>query len=336
MSQLLSRVHANAMLQWSKNRSDVVVLSGDLTKNTEADLFRNAYPERFFSMGLAEQNMLSVAGGMAREGLVPFVYTFAVFLYRRPFDQLQMSVAYPNLKVRLMGFLPGLSTPGGVSHQAIDDIAVMSAIPNMTVVAVGDATEVESLLPAIESVDGPVYISMMRGKVPRLFPQNEPMVLGQSRTLSSGKDILVLSSGHATEDAMRAVSALKNKGLDVGHIHVSTLKPFVDPAVLNAIAQTKIGVITHENHLIRGGLGTSVAELIAENGLSVPLKRIGLRDTYAHGGSHNYLKKHYAIDSMALIRKVEAMLGVDTGITESDLDDVRVEVEHGAHKPEAL
>ncbi|HPR38753.1 MAG TPA: transketolase, partial [Spirochaetota bacterium] len=136
---LLSRVHAKNLVEWGKDKPEVVVLSADLTSSTEIDLFRSAYPERFFSMGIAEQNMLSFAGGLAREGFVPFIHTFAVFIYRRAFDQIAMSVAYPNLPVKMFGFLPGIMTPGGATHQAIEDVAVMRALPNMTILETGDA-----------------------------------------------------------------------------------------------------------------------------------------------------------------------------------------------------
>lgn len=336
MSEILTRVHARSMVEWARDKPEVVVLSGDLTKNTEADTFRDAYPDRFFTMGLAEQNMLGVAGGLAREGFTPFLYTFAVFMYRRALDQLQLSVAYPNLKVRLLGFLPGISTPGGVTHQAIDDLAIVSTIPNMTVLVTGDATEVESVLDVAHAVDGPVYISMLRGRMPRLFPASEPLVLGKGRVLRRGTDIVVLSTGMATEDALRAIPVMADRGVSVQHIHISTLKPFDDPQVLDAVANAGKGVVTFENHLVKGGLGSAVAEMIAENGLGTKLRRVGLRDTYAHGGSHEYLKKVYGLDSMALVREVEALLDEDLCITDADLADVRIEPEHGSHKPEAL
>ncbi|MCX7679753.1 MAG: transketolase, partial [Spirochaetes bacterium] len=135
-----SRVHAKNLIQWAQHHPNAVVLSADLTSSTEIDLFREMYPDRFLSMGIAEQNMLSFAGGLAREGFIPLVHTFAVFIYRRAFDQIAMSVAYPNLPVKMFGFLPGITTPGGATHQAIEDLAAMRALPNMTVLETGDAT----------------------------------------------------------------------------------------------------------------------------------------------------------------------------------------------------
>ncbi len=336
MVDVVTRAHACSMVDWAKDKPEVVVLSGDLTKNTEADLFRDNYPERFFTMGLAEQNMLSVAGGFAREGMVPFVYTFSVFMYRRALDQLQMSIAYPNLKVRLLGFLPGLSTPGGVTHQAIDEIAITTAIPNMNVIAIGDATEVETLLEAIENINGPVYVSMMRGRVPRLFPKNEPLIFKKARTLSQGSDVAIFSSGFATEDAMRAVDVLKKCGVSVEHLHVSTLKPFDDPQVLAAISNARFGAVTYENHLVHGGLGSAVADMIAKHGVGTKLRKVGIKDTYAHGGSHAYLKKYYQLEPIHLINQVESLMGEKFTITEDEIAKAQMEPDHGTHKPEAL
>ncbi|MCK5796917.1 MAG: hypothetical protein KAI47_07035, partial [Deltaproteobacteria bacterium] len=196
--EIVTRPHRDALVRFAATRPEVVVLSADLTSSCEADGFRQAYPDRFFSLGMAEQNMMGFAGGLAREGFAPYVHTFSVFVTRRPFDQVAMSIAYPNLPVRLLGFLPGVSTPGGVTHQAIDDLALMRALPNMTVIECGDATEMESLLGAIEHVDGPVYVRALRGAVPRLFPADEPLVVGQPRLLGEGDMVSVLSSGMGT------------------------------------------------------------------------------------------------------------------------------------------
>ena len=159
-------------------------------------MFRDTYPEKFLSMGIAEQNMLSFAGGLAREGFIPLVHTFAVFIYRRAYDQISMSISYPNLPVKMFGFLPGITTPGGATHQAIEDISIMRSLPNMTILECGDATDVESVLDLAYSIDGPVYIRMLRGEIPRLFANKDKMKLNKSRILSKGKDLVVLTSGY--------------------------------------------------------------------------------------------------------------------------------------------
>jgi transketolase len=334
--EVLSRVHARNLVEWAKDKPEVLVLSADLTSSTEADLFRASYPERFFSMGMAEQNMLSFAGGLAREGFVPHVHTFAVFVYRRAYDQLCASIAYPNLRVRLFGFLPGVTTPGGATHQAIEDIGVLRALPNMTLIEVGDATDVETVLDAIHPVDGPVYVRMLRGEIPRLFAATDPLRLGQARRLSQGTDVTLLSTGICTEEAMRATSALQDRGLSIAHLHVSTLKPFDDPAVLKAITEPRYGVVTMENHSILGGLGTAVAEMMAENGLGRKLVRLGLRDTFIHGASRPYLMREYGLDALALVRQLERLVGAEFNLSEADLAGVRLDAVHSAAKAEAL
>jgi len=334
--EILKKLHAKNLVEWAKDKPKVLVLSADLTGSTEIDLFRDTYPDRFFSMGMAEQNMISFAGGLAREGFFPFVHTFAVFLYRRALDQISMSIAYPNLPVRLFGFLPGITTPGGATHQATDDIAVMRALPNMTILETGDATEVESILDVTHSIAGPVYIRMLRGEIPRLFHRSQPMQLGVSRVLSRGNDITLFSSGICTEEVMRVTRVLRERGVSIQHMHISTLKPFNDPAVLAAASQARFGVITVENHTIIGGLGSAVAEVMAEAGVGKKLVRLGLRDTYAHGASRSYLMREYRLDALAVVEEVEKFLGKTFNITEKDLAAVRLESMHSEAKAEAL
>lgn len=331
-----TRVHARNLVAWARDRPEVLVLSADLTGSTECDLFRDAYPDRFLSLGIAEQNMLSFAGGLAREGFTPFVHTFAVFITRRAYDQVAMSVAYPNLPVRMFGFLPGITTPGGATHQAIEDVALMRSLPNLTVIECADATDVESVLDAAQPVRGPVYVRMLRGEVPRLFPAAEPLRLGRARRLSSGTDLAVFSSGICTEEVLRAQSALRGAGVTLTHLSVSTLKPFDDPAVLEAAERARYGVITVENHSVLGGLGTAVSDLLAEAGLGRKLLKLGLQDTFAHGASRAYLMQEHGFDALGFIKACERMIGAPLPVTPEDLDQVELtEATHLAN-PEAL
>lgn len=334
--QIEKNVHAKNLVNWAKSRPEVLVLSGDLTSSTEVHLFKEAYPERFLSMGIAEQNMMSFAGGLAREGFCPFAHTFAVFIYRRAYDQISMSVAYPNLKVRMVGLLPGVTTPGGATHQAIEDISIMRALPNMTIFECGDATDVESVLDVADQVDGPVYIRMIRGEIPRLFVKSDPMRYGKARIVNEGNDITVLTTSICTEEAMRVVKLLKKSGLAIQHMHISTLKPFNDDSVLEAIANSKYGVITMENHTVVGGLGTIIAEKMAEAGLAKKLFRIGFQDTFIHGASRRYLMKEYGIDAMSLIHTIENIVGQRFGINEEELPEVHVEPVNSLSKAEGL
>ena len=317
--ELVHRPHADNLVRFGAHRPEVVVLSADLTASCEADTFRDTYPDRFFSLGLAEQNMMSFAAGMAREGYLPHVHTFAVFICRRPFDQVAMSIGYPHLKVRLVGFLPGITTPGGVTHQAIDDVGLMRLIPNMTILDCGDATEVESALDVMDGVDGPAYVRMLRGEVPRLFAANDRMVLGRVRELSRGTDLLVVSSGICTEEVLRAAGPLREQGVALTHLHVNTLKPFDPRPVLDAAAAVRHGIITIENHSVIGGLGSVVAEAVAEAGLGKKLCRLGLQDCYAHGASRPYLMRRFGLDAAALVAAVERLIGAPLDIPERRL-----------------
>jgi len=334
--EMVSRVHAKNLVEWAKDRPEVLVLSADLTSSTEIDLFRDAYPDRFISLGIAEQNMLSFAGGLAREGFIPLVHTFAVFIYRRAYDQVAMSVAYPNANVKMFGFLPGITTPGGATHQAIEDVALMRALPNMTVVEAGDATEMKTLLPVVARHPGPVYVRSLRGELPRLFPESEPFQLDVPRVLSRGTDVALFSSGICTEEALRATTILKKKGLSIQHLHISTHKPFQHPSILEALSSVRHGVITMENHVVTGGLGSAVAERMAEEGVGKRLVRIGLLDTFSHGASKPYLMREHGLDALALVKKVEALVGARFGIGEKDLAEVRLEAVHSGSKAEAL
>ena len=334
--ELVQQVHERNLVSWAADRPEVVVFSGDLTGSTEIRSFRDTYPDRFFNLGMAEQNMMSWAGGMAREGFTPFVHTFAVFLYRRALDQIEMSIAYPNLRVRMFGFLPGITTPGGVSHQAIDDIAVLRGVPNMTILEVGDATDIESMLDVAHAVDGPVYVRMLRKEVPRLFPASAAMELDTARVVREGDDVTVITSGICTEEAMRAAAALEARGVSVEHLHITTLKPFSDERVAEACARAKYGVVTLENHTTIGGLGSCVAELMAERGVENRLTRLGLFDTYAHGASREYLMKEYRLDAVSLVEAIGGLVGERLDVSEEELAEVRLSDFTGEGQLEAL
>jgi transketolase len=323
--EIVKRPHVENFVKWSKFKPKVVVLSADLTSSCEVGKFRDTFPDRFFSFGLGEQNMLGFAGGLAREGFEPWIHTFAVFIYRRPLDQL-----------RMVGFLPGITTPGGVTHQAIDDVNVLRGIPNMTILETGDATEVESVLEVAHKIDGPVYIRMLRGEISRIFPKNELMEFNTARVLSTGTDVTILSSGISTEEALRAIPALKEHGVSVQHLHISTLKPFTDPQVIESLKSNKHGVITMENHSVIGGLGSAVADLMAEHGIGKKLIKIGLKDTYAHGASQKYLLQKYGMSARNLIEATEKLIDKNLQITEDELSLTRVIDVHSTAKAEAL
>ncbi|VAW18050.1 Transketolase, C-terminal section [hydrothermal vent metagenome] len=334
MVEMVTKPYAKAFEKHALANPEVLCLSADLTSSCEIDGFRDRHPDRFLSMGMAEQNMMSFAGGLGLAGFRPFIHTFGVFMYRRPYDQLMASIAYPRRKVRLMAFLPGITTPGGMTHQSIEDISVMRSIPNMTILETGDASEVESICQAADSIDGPVWCRVLRGSVPRLF--DSPITVGEMRELASGSDILIVTSGICTEEALRARSALEGAGVSIRHLHIHTIKPFDTTALLDHIASVKHGVVVLENHVTEGGIGSLVAETMADAGVGKRLVRLGLKDTYAHGGSRSYLMRYYGLDALALVRGIEDLIGAEFDISEHDLDMARVEAVHSMAKAEGL
>ncbi len=334
MAEMVSRPYERAFEKHALANPDVLCLSADLTSSCEIDKFRDNHPDQFLSLGMAEQNMMSFAGGLGLAGYRPFIHTFGVFCYRRPYDQLMASIAYPRRKVRIMGFLPGITTPGGMTHQAIEDISVMRSMPNMTILETGDATEVESICEAADSIDGPVYCRVLRGSMPRLF--DTPIVVGQMREISMGDDVLIVTAGITTEEAMRATKALEGAGVSVRHLHLNTIKPFDAATMLDHINSVKGGVVTLENHVTEGGIGSLMAEIMADNGVGKKLKRLGLNDTYAHGGSRAYLMRYYGLDALALTQGIEELMGEKLGITEQDLSEARVDAVHSLAKAEGL
>ena len=306
------RPFASVLVDYARRNERVVCVTNDLTRSVEADLFRETFPDRYFSLGMAEQNLVGVLSGLAREGLEPFYPSFSVFATRRPYEQIALNVAYPNLPVRLIGFLPGITTPGGVTHQATDDISLMAGLPNMTVLCLADATDVETFTAALPDIAGPAYCRLPRGEVPRYF--EEPFRFNAARLLSKGDDLTVLSTGATTEHAIGSCAALAAAGVGVTHLNVSTLKPFTDPQVLESIARTGTA-ITVENHLTCGGLGTAVAELIAEHGLGATLRKVGIRDTFTHGGRAAYLFAYYRIDAAAIVEVANGLLGLSVAFS---------------------
>lgn len=323
--QIEKNVHSNNIIQFAEKHKEVLVMSADLGTSCEVGESAKKLPERYLSMGIAEQNMLGWAAGLAKEGFHPFLHTFAVFLYRRPLDQLEMSIAYPNLPVALLGFVPGITTPGGITHQSIEDVGIMRTIPNMNIFDCGDATDVESALEICKEINAPIYVRMLRGAVPRLFDPNEPTTFNKGRLLSEGTDIALFSGSICTEEAMRATSYLEKQGLSVQHVHITTLKPFTDPLVLETLEKAKYGVITMENHSVIGGLGTSVGEVMLENRVNKELIKIGINDEWTHGAAKPYLMKKYGIDALSLIKAVEKLVDDKFDATEDELEAIRLE-----------
>jgi transketolase len=293
--------YGRALVELARGRPEIVCLSGDLTRQCEIDLFQAEIPGRFIHAGMAEANMMGIAGALARSGHIPFVHTFGVFATRRPLDQIVNAIAYPRLPVRIVGFMPGVSSPGGPSHQAIEDVALMRALPGMTVIDVADATETAQVVTAIADLPGPVYLRLKRGEIPVIFPGSHRLTLGQAQVLTAGTDVALLASGMMLAPALAAATHLRSHDISVSVVNVPVIKPLDTATVLAAATAARV-VVTAENHTIIGGLGSAVAETLAEAGLGRPLRRVGLQDTFAEGAqTAPYLFAKYGLTTQHLI-----------------------------------
>lgn len=300
--QTVLKPYGAALVELATLRPEIVCLGADLTRQTETDLFRDEISDRFINIGMAEANMLSIAGGLARAGHVVFVNTFGVFCTRRCFDQIAMSVAYPNLNVKIVGFMPGLSSSGGPSHQAIEDVALMRALPNLTVVEPADAVETKQVVAAIADRPGPVYLRLKRGEIPVIFDDNHKLDLNKAQVLVGrpGSEVCIIASGMMIPAALAAARTLADHGVTAAVLNVPVIKP-LDAATVAAMARESRLVITAENHTIVGGLGSAVAEALAEAGIGVPLRRVGIPDTFAEAGSREYLFAKYGLGTQNII-----------------------------------
>ena len=293
--------YGQALVELAAQRADVLCLSGDLTRQCEIDLFAEKFPGRFIHAGMAEANMIGVAAALARCGHVPFVHTFGVFATRRALDQIINAVAIPGLPVRIAGFMPGVSSPGGPSHQAIDDVALMRAVPGMTVIDVADAVQARQVCAAIADLPGPAYLRLKRGEIPVIFDDDHRLALDRADVLTSGDDVALIASGMMLGPALAAAAALAGRGIGTSVINVTVLKPLDAATVARVGAACKV-VLTAENHLVTGGLGSAVAEVLAEAGAGRPLRRIGLNDTFAEGaGTAAYLFEKYGLSTQHII-----------------------------------
>ena len=297
--------YGTALVDIARERDDILCLSGDLTRQCEVDLFRDAFPDRFINGGMAEANLVGMAGGLARRGYMPFFHTFGVFATRRAYDQVAMAVAYPNLPVRLVGFMPGVSSPGGPSHQATDDVALMRALPNMTVVEVADATETRQAVEQIVDLPGPVYLRLKRGEIPVLFDDDHRCDLRRAqlvRRASRPGGVVFVASGMMVASAAAAGDVLEAHGVPATLVNVPAIKPLDTATILDAVVGADL-VVTAENHSVVGGLGSAVAEALARAGSTPPLRMIGLQDVFASGSrSATHLFATYGLSTGDLVR----------------------------------
>ncbi len=301
--------YGEALTNLAKQRSEIICLGADLTRQTETDIFRDAIPERFINVGMAEANMIGIAGALARCGKTVFVNTFGVFCTRRCFDQIAMAVAYPSANVKIVGFMPGLSSPGGPSHQAIEDVALMRSLPNMTVVEPADATEIRQAVAALANHKGPVYMRLKRGEIPEIFESGHRFELGKAQVLSGGNrsDVCIVAAGMMIPAALAAAATLSGRGIQVTTLNVPVIKPLDTETVLGAIRGTR-AVVTVENHTTIGGLGSAIAEAMAGAGVAAPLRRLGIADVFAESGSREFLFSKYGLDTQSVVNAAWGIL----------------------------
>ena len=291
--------YGETLLELGKKRNDIVVLDADLSGSTKTVKFAKAFPERFFNLGVSEQDMVGTAAGLAITGKVPFASTFAIFETGRAWDQIRLVVCYSNTNVKLVATHGGITVgEDGASHQALEDIALMRALPNMTVIVPADAIETVSVINAIANFTGPVYVRLGRAKVPQIMPPDYRFIPGQAYTFHTGKDVNIIAAGIMVDTALKASAILKNEGIDAGVINMSTIKPLDEKAVLNAAKNSRL-IITAEEHSIIGGLGGAVCEFLSEN-YPMPVKRIGIKDTFGCSGSPDELLKLYELTPEAI------------------------------------
>lgn len=271
--------YMEALIEEAKNNKDIVVLEADLANSTKTVLFKEHYPDRFFEVGIAEQNMTSVAAGLALSGKKPFTHTFAIFATSRAYDQIRQGICIPKLNVKICGSSAGFSDySDGSTHQSIDDLAIMKVIPNMTVLVPVDAVEVKKMVKALVDYEGPTYFRINRNDVPVVTSKDDVFEIGKMSKIQDGDDIVVFTNGIMVSKAIEAAEILKEKNISLKIMNVSTLKPFDVTGFKDAIKDAK-GVIVAEEHLLSGGLGSTIAELMAGE-INLPLKRIGVNDVF--------------------------------------------------------
>jgi len=292
-----------ALCRLGRERPEIVGLTADLGKYTDIEEFGREFPARYFQMGMAEQNLIGVAAGLAHTGFVPFATTYCVFATRRAYDFIAIDLAYSRANVKVIAGLPGVTTGYGATHQGIDDLALMRAVPGMVVIDPCDATEMEQAVPAIAAFPGPVYMRLLRGKVRRMLdPETCRFEIGKARRVRPGKDLLYISTGLMTGRAIEAAEMLSTEGITAGVLHVSTLKPFDHEAVAAAAAEVS-RVVTLENHSIVGGLASAVCESLVLARLQVALERIGVPDRFLECGSVDYLTHKYGLSTQAIVER---------------------------------
>jgi transketolase len=299
--------YGKALVELGQRMEKIVVLDADLSNSTRTVLFAEKFPLRFFNMGISEADMMGTAAGLAASGFIPFVSTFGVFATGRAYDQVRNSIAYTKLNVKIVATHTGITVgEDGASHQALEDIALMRVLPNMTVVVPADGRQTYQAVEAIARCSGPVYLRLGRPKVPVVIPEGLPFELGKAQLLKDGKDLAFIATGITVKPALEAAKLLESEKISAAVVNMHTIKP-LDKELLLEMAQKTGTLVTVEEHSVIGGLGSAVAELVSEN-FPVPVIRVGINDTFGESGTPEALLKKYGLTAENLILAGKAAL----------------------------
>ena len=295
------------LLEAGKRNQNVVALCADLTESVKMGAFKEAFPERFFQIGISEANMVGVASGLALSGKVPFIGSFAAFSTGRVYDQIRQSVAYSNTNVKIAGSHAGITLgEDGATHQILEDIGLMKMLPNMVVINPCDYNQtVQATIAAAEYI-GPVYIRFGRPKVPIFISEDTPFQIGKALMINEGKDVTILATGHLVWEAIQTGEMLAEKGIDAEIINIHTIKPLDKEAILKSVAKTGC-IVTCEEHQYNGGLGDSVAQLLAQNNPK-PIEYVGINDKFGESGKPEDLMVKYGLKSQNIVHAVEKVI----------------------------
>jgi transketolase len=299
--------YGQTLLELGRENPKVVALDADLSGSTKTSLFAKEFPARFFNVGIAEANMVGMAAGLAAGGMIPFASTFAVFAAGRAFEQIRQSLAYPRMNVKVVATHGGITVgEDGGSHQSVEDLAIMRALPNMTVLCPADGPETTAAIRAAAAFHGPVYIRLGRSKVPTVFAGDCDFAIGRGATLREGTDLSFITTGLMTAQAIKAAGILAEENISARIIHLGSIKPLDVDLVLRAARETG-AIVTAEEHSVVGGLGSAVCEVLAE-GHPVPVERVGLRDVFGQSGTAEELLVHYGLTAAHLVEAAERVL----------------------------
>ena len=300
----------HALAELASGRPEIVGITADLAKYTDLHIFAQQHPSRFFQMGMAEQLLFGAAGGLAKEGFVPFATTYAVFATRRAYDFIHQVIAEEHLNVKIACALPGLTSGYGPSHQATEDIAIMRGVPGLVIIDPCDAIEIEQAVVAMADHDGPVYLRLLRGQVPVVLDEyGYHFELGKAKLLRDGSDALVISSGLMTMRALEAAAALEKDGVRAAVLHVATVKPLDAETILAEASRPGRLVVVAENHSVIGGLGEAVAALLLRSGVAPVFRQIALPDAFLDAGALPTLHDRYGISTTEVCRAIKRWLG---------------------------